>query len=201
MKKKTCNRCGTLKDLDEFSRDKTRKDGYQTICKACIRERTQENTISIENNGYIRTIEQRRRMSSSHRGQIPWNKGTGGCKNGHDPSLYVCLPSGVFVCLGCKRINGKKYRAGNREKLSIKNRVARYNMSLEELDELWSKQNGRCAICNGTLDTKKYCIDHDHSSGKVRGLLCSSCNTAIGLLKDSPEIICNAMRYLKNERK
>lgn len=64
-------------------------------------------------------------------------------------------------------------------------------MSIEEYDELAEKQNGKCAICKQTPKTKLLAVDHDHSccptnktcGNCVRGLLCSSCNTALGVLE------------------
>lgn len=58
-----------------------------------------------------------------------------------------------------------------------------------------SAQENACAICKGTTST--LCIDHDHSSGVVRGLLCSNCNTGIGLFKDDPTRLSNAIAYLE----
>ena len=134
-------------------------------------------------------------------GQTPWNKGTGGCKRGHDPSLYVRMPSGVYVCLGCKRENGAKYRAENKKRILFKNRLGRYGISAEEFETLWDKQNGACAVCGTSFNDNEYRIDHDHDTGKVRGLLCVSCNAGIGLLKDSPKVLLNAVKYLHGNDK
>lgn len=49
--------------------------------------------------------------------RTPWNKGTGGCKRGHDATLYICQPSGIFVCLGCKRENNALYKKRQRGEL------------------------------------------------------------------------------------
>lgn len=195
---KRCSKCGVEKQLKDFYRDKTKKDGHQALCKECRKERTRKNNIYVAKKGHHRTLEQRERMSLAHLGYEPWNKGSGGCKRGHDPSLYIRLPSGVYVCLGCTRENGAKYREKNRNRIRINNRVKRYGITIEQLKNFWNAQEGTCAICGEMLDKKKYRIDHNHTSGKVRGLLCSSCNAAIGLLKDSPEVISNAVRYLKN---
>ena len=62
---------------------------------------------------------------------------------------------------------------------------------------LLTKQDGRCAIC-GVRPKRKLHIDHCHSTGRFRGLLCSSCNTGIGLLRDSPAILRSAINYLEN---
>jgi len=197
---KQCRICRVDKLLDEFHRDKSMKDGYMTVCKECRKIRGEAQKKSVLKNGYIRTPEQRERMRAGHLGIEPWNKGTGGCKNGHDPKYYVQLPSGVYYCKKCKRDNAAKYRAKNIDRLRIEKRVGRYNITEDYLKEIWVKQNGICAICGEALDSEKYRIDHDHNSGKVRGILCHSCNTGIGLLRDSPEILHNATRYLENAR-
>lgn len=131
-------------------------------------------------------------------GQIPWNKGLGGCKRGHDPSLYAPMPgSGVRVCLACKRENGARYRSKNQKVINLKNRADRYEMTVADFEARFDRQGGRCAICGDEIDKEHCRIDHSHSTGKVRGLLCVSCNTGIGLLKDSPDVLVKASEYLR----
>lgn len=63
------------------------------------------------------------------------------------------------------------------------------------------KQQGRCAICHSTLNSSRYTKlagDHCHTSGKLRGLLCTNCNTGLGLFKDSPERLESAIQYLRH---
>jgi hypothetical protein len=138
------------------------------------------------------------KMRKSHLGQKAWNKGTGGCKKGHDPALYIQVPSGVFVCFGCARENGAKYRAANRKKINLSNRAARYGMRSEEIVGLFQEQNGQCAICHCEIEFESSRIDHSHQTGKVRGILCTSCNTGIGLFGDSSETLTAAATYLKD---
>lgn len=69
----------------------------------------------------------------------------------------------------------------------------------EKYEEAYIKQNGRCAICGCKLNSSRYTRfagDHDHRTGKLRGLLCTNCNTALGLFKDSIERLEMAKRYL-----
>lgn len=131
------------------------------------------------------------------KGQKARNAGTGGCKVGHDPSLYKKLPNGVYVCLGCKRENAKKYRRKDIKRYNLKNRVKRYGINIDDYNEMREKQNGCCAICKSQIVLETSRIDHNHVTGRVRGLLCVSCNTGIGLLKDSPQIMKNAISYLR----
>ena len=147
------------------------------------------------------TPEQRERLSRSHMGQPAWNKGTGGCKKGHDPSLYITPGNGVPICVACRRKNAAGYRQKNRQTINLKNRVARYGMSVDQLKRMLIEQNHACAICHVLFLGKKYRIDHDHNTGAVRGILCHSCNTAIGLLQDSPENALSAHQYLASRRK
>ena len=75
-----------------------------------------------------------------------------------------------------------------------------YNITLSDYDKMFEEQDGRCAICRGT-ETKtpkngRFCVDHDHSTGEVRGLLCGSCNRGIGLLGDDPDVVLRAHKYL-----
>ena len=73
-----------------------------------------------------------------------------------------------------------------------------YGISTDEYDAMLAEQGGLCAICRGpqTSISPNLCVDHCHDTGKVRGLLCNGCNGGLGLLKDSPELLRNAIDYL-----
>jgi hypothetical protein len=76
-----------------------------------------------------------------------------------------------------------------------------YGIGLDDFDRLLEKQEGRCAICRtdvpgGPTPTSRFHVDHDHHSGKVRGLLCRACNMALGLLKEDRERIEALLAYL-----
>ena len=74
----------------------------------------------------------------------------------------------------------------------------KYGISPEEYTEIFERQGGKCATC-GTTDSgkKPFCVDHDHSNGHVRGLLCTPCNQMIGHAKDDPKRLRQAARYLE----
>ena len=69
----------------------------------------------------------------------------------------------------------------------------KYNLTPEGLKNLVKKQESKCAICDRVLTLV---VDHDHKTGRVRGLLCSPCNIAIGLLEDNSDFLHNAVAYL-----
>lgn len=74
-----------------------------------------------------------------------------------------------------------------------------YGITLEEYEILLEKQNGMCAICKSeNTHSKGYCfaVDHDHKTGKVRGLLCHQCNLALGNIKDNVQTLHSMIRYL-----
>ena len=60
---------------------------------------------------------------------------------------------------------------------------------------MFKEQNGRCLICG--LESQKLCLDHDHKTNKIRGLLCRNCNAALGILQDDPALCCAAANYLE----
>ena len=76
-------------------------------------------------------------------------------------------------------------------------RMKKFNLTEEELYELMEINN--CEICNVIVSGKDKCIDHDHQTGDVRGILCSNCNYGLGQFRDSVEILNNAIKYLENE--
>ena len=78
-----------------------------------------------------------------------------------------------------------------------------YHTTIEHLANLWELQNHCCAICFRPLveatdasRERAVHVDHDHTTGTVRGLLCYTCNAAIGMMKDSPELLENTKQYL-----
>lgn len=76
--------------------------------------------------------------------------------------------------------------------------LSQYGLTLEAFDALLQVQNGRCAICRVAFaDVSRGAhVDHDHSSGRVRGLLCTHCNRGLGGFRDSPASLAAAISYL-----
>ena len=93
------------------------------------------------------------------------------------------------------------WREANRDLLRARNLAKNYNMSIEQYDALATAQGGRCAICrrepSGGPRDKVLHVDHRHSDGVIRGLLCHDCNKGIGCLKDDLELLRAAIAYLE----
>lgn len=94
-----------------------------------------------------------------------------------------------------RRLLSDEYRRLNNERM-IK---AKYGITRAELDVMIEAQAGRCAVCSGPPNGagKRLHIDHCHDTGRIRGLLCSNCNTMIGLAKNDPERLLLAAAYLE----
>jgi hypothetical protein len=73
-----------------------------------------------------------------------------------------------------------------------------YGISLEQYAALFKQQQGCCAICSMSQEqlSTKLCVDHNHATGEIRGLLCSRCNFGLGSFKDNPDVMIKAAAYV-----
>lgn len=98
----------------------------------------------------------------------------------------------------------KNYKLRNPEKHRDRNRSSTYKrlygLDLDQYNQLLSKQNNCCAVCRQHQSTfnKALAVDHSHATGEVRGLLCDSCNRALGLVRDSIEVLKSMVKYLSD---
>jgi hypothetical protein len=85
-------------------------------------------------------------------------------------------------------------------KSKLKSVLKAYGLTLSGYENLLQLQGGVCKVCSRSPDeNKRLEIDHDHATGRVRGLLCGLCNKGLGLFQDSPEILSKALQYLKEK--
>jgi hypothetical protein len=75
-------------------------------------------------------------------------------------------------------------------------RIRSYGITVEDYEQMLESQGGGCYICGASPSVRALDIDHDHRTGKVRGLLCSNHNRALGLLGDDPDLLLAAHTYL-----
>lgn len=171
----------------ELTLDKVRKDGEKYRCKAC----------RIESNNKSYYAHREKRISTS----IRWKQ-----KNKGDYNEWV---------RNDRKKNPEKYRKYERthqEKYGKKRGVtldilSYYKITLDQYEKLFTDQNHFCAVCNKpetrkgrSGDIARLCLDHDHKTGKIRGLLCHSCNTGIGKFKDDIELLQKAILYLEKHK-
>ena len=92
-----------------------------------------------------------------------------------------------------RRLQSAAWKKKNPGKVKASLFKTRYGVSFEVFETLFEAQKGRCAICKtGPAEH----TDHDHESGNIRGLLCSRCNLALGLFRDSQLVLKSALTYL-----
>lgn len=81
-----------------------------------------------------------------------------------------------------------------------KHRLLKYQMTPEQYAAKVEEQQGRCAICAIEPEARALAVDHNHTTGRVRGLLCHNCNVALGLFKEEPQFLKRAIAYLQEDR-
>lgn len=122
------------------------------------------------------------------------------CKRGH-LRISVNLYKNRWCKLCCKERDKTPEQKQRQAKNSRKNNLKQwYGLSLEQYNDMFLKQNGLCAICKIHQNNlhRTFNIDHNHQTGKVRGLLCSTCNSGMGSLKDNITLLEAAIQYLKD---
>lgn len=177
---KKCTTCKTEKPLEDFYKDKNQKDGREIYCKEC-RKRARIVNYDIRQQYYL-----------NNKDSILQKKKQDYIKN---KKAYLD--------------KNKKYYNNNTN--TIHNwyqeyRLKRFfNITLDEYNSILQKQNMVCAICKQpetskykTGTVKKLSVDHDHNTGKIRGLLCNKCNRGLGYFKDNIDIFKNIILYLEN---
>ena len=103
----------------------------------------------------------------------------------------------------CKKCSSQraKLRYSNGDSYAVRLKKL-YNLSVEDYEELYAQARGSCQVC-GVKESdlnKRLAVDHCHATGKVRGLLCSKCNTALGQLGDDLDRISSLYSYLKEHK-
>jgi hypothetical protein len=113
-------------------------------------------------------------------------------------------------CKLCDNAASKKYKNTNYDRFLFNSRKRqlkyKYGLTPEDYDVLLAKQNNSCGICGLDVSlnkgpgprngSKRFCVDHDHKTGRIRGLLCNDCNRGLGLFGDDGTKIRKAIEYL-----
>jgi hypothetical protein len=176
---KTCPDCLMQKPLSDFSKDASRPDGRQFYCRVCFARRGADS--------YRRRQERLGKKLREKPEPVDGHKWCHGCKtmqpleNWHKNRTQ--RDGLVSRCKDCRRTEG---HADHLRRT--------FGITVEERELLLERQGGVCAVCGDENPTH---TDHDHVSGKVRGLLCGRCNLGIGLFLDEPARMHAAVAYLE----
>jgi hypothetical protein len=122
-------------------------------------------------------------------------------------------PQGIYGrhprCNSCRGIFAKKYYALNRDKILARQRLGKnyhrdglkkFGLTPDQYAVMLNSQLGVCDICGAKPTVQRLAVDHDHKTGKIRGLLCRACNLSLGYLRDNVEVLEKAILYLKKHK-
>jgi hypothetical protein len=115
------------------------------------------------------------------------------------PKCKECNAANKRRCVNRWREQNPEQNRASRKATKVK---LKYGLTPEDIEKLYVEQGGKCAICPKLLSfakgpkSQRPHVDHDHESGKVRGLLCGQCNTGIGMFGDKPALLVAATAYL-----
>ena len=176
---KKCNCCLAIKEMAAFRKTKSGKGGRDSVCKACLSAKKKTE--------YAKNPEMYIKRASA------WAKNNTERRREIEEKWYSNNKEKAV-----KRSN--KWREENPERarlIALKGRLMRdYGLSVEQYNELLKDHDESCAICSRRVPL---CIDHDHKTGEVRGLLCGNCNSGIGMLGDDPRLLEKAIVYLSKQ--
>jgi DNA-directed RNA polymerase subunit M/transcription elongation factor TFIIS len=111
-------------------------------------------------------------------------------KDGLQPKCKTC---GIAAMQAWKLSNPEKYKEMNR---SRRRNLAKHGFTEAEWDDILESIDNKCQICG--QDMEKPYVDHDHTTGLVRGALCTHCNRGLGAFYDNPELLEKAIEFLKS---
>ena len=209
METKSCSKCGEEKALTEFWKT---IGGYDPACKKCrmLRRYNQNRENRKASGKKIQTLTTREVQELRSQGlrycphckRILNLEEFSHCRGGKNNSPH---------CLECNRefqkkrnlteeakIKHREYYQKRKESQKNAKLLRQYGISLEKYRETLDSQNGKCIICgkSETENGKMLAVDHDHKTGKVRGLLCNNCNVAVGFMQDDPSLALKINQYL-----
>ena len=203
---KKCSRCQEVQSLAAFALDKKYKDGHSHKCKRCM--------LAYSNERYRRM---RQELGKAYRRQMTrkeWleveTRGWMRCRScGQQKPLSEFRqsfrpPYRRQQCAECEKkqaaISRVLHRA-TKKAYDKRYRCSRYGLSVEDYDALLNQQENNCAICGAPLAQSHQTIDHDHKTGRVRGIVHAHCNLVIGNARDNVAVLQGAIAYLNNHQK
>jgi hypothetical protein len=190
---KVCLDCGEVESLDEFPPQAKRGDGRGLYCRPCMNVRSQASR-------YKRRAAEGRPVTP----RVECPPGFKRCPDCDTVKAVNDFPRNKGMkdglggyCKPCHNIRGK----ATVERLYGSNRhyhlVRRYGITEAEYDSMLEEQGGLCAICGEQAAGH---VDHDHVTGKVRGLTCFNCNGGLGQFRDRVDIMLKAIDYLERNQ-
>jgi hypothetical protein len=192
---KKCGSCKKDKNLqNDFYKNRAKSDGFSGICKKC--------SSKFNAKSYIK------RPLKYNKPRIPKEgyRWCNFCKKELliENSFYKNSTKGPrYKCISCCAEYHTKKAAEDPLYIRRKSFRQRYKISLEEIIDLLKSQNNLCKICKNIVlyikekGNRWAVVDHDHLTGKIRGIICNKCNSALGFFEDKIENLKSAIQYLE----
>ena len=193
---KKCNKCGIEKELtaNNFTPRvyESGLTGFRGVCKECVAIANKKRRSDNKSDHQKQKEEITTKQNNLFKDGLRLCTSCSEIKTVNSFRKNSTYTHGVtHQCKDCLR----GYNRENKRSWNIKNI---YGLSLERYDEMIIEQDSKCKLCDtdfSNMKTQPH-IDHCHSSNQVRGLLCSNCNTALGLFKDNTDTLRKAIKYL-----
>lgn len=167
-----CTHCKEIKNFSEYSKSKSGFLGHESLCRECKNKKhikkpkKETKRFDVIKNNFGETT----------------HKFCTFCDTMKLISCYNNSKNGFLgkegICRNCK----KEHRI-----------LRKYGITIEDKRRIYKKQNNQCVGCGSKKSIYKICVDHNHKNGEVRGLLCRTCNAAIGLLGDDNSVVFNRL--------
>lgn len=196
-KRKICSRCGGSVSRPGFVHNTETNEIVEVICWSCNRKRFPQKPRTRCKKGHELT-EENTLIRGPHKVKLCRI-----CVKENSRAWDLANPEKVLASR--KKVLAKpdykqkrkewEDRTGYVKKRSLKRKCDGYKISPEMFLGMYEKQEGLCKICREKMAVP--CIDHNHTSGKVRDLLCVTCNAGLGNFKENPDIFLSAVEYLK----
>jgi hypothetical protein len=174
---KKCSACQEARPVSAFAANRSRPDGLQVNCRECAAE-------------YYRRRQEAAGKTVREKADVPGGhklcRTCGEVKPHSEWHRNATASDGLSTrCKACRAVHGRQDHLKRQ-----------YGMTEAERDEMVASQMGLCVIC---LKAPAAHVDHCHKTGRVRGVLCFNCNSAIGKLGDDPDIGRRAVAYLEGK--
>lgn len=197
---KTCRTCSQVFAITYFHKNKSKQDGFGNECKSCARKKQKIYESGLRKRKQIPVLQEKfcskcnlTKITSAFRRDF-------GRKDGYQSSCKICVdkwnntPENKIKVAIRKRDTWSNKTS--QEKYAVRLKKV-YGMSLEKYEELFNAQNKKCAVCQKQASPFSLQVDHCHITNKIRGLLCTNCNSGIGKLGDTTEGLLKAIEYLR----
>jgi hypothetical protein len=174
MKLSRCNKCEKLKPLDCFSPNKRSANGVSYACKVCARIIFHDWKAKNPERFHARYLRARERMKFRYNTDKKYRDA---------------------VKARCKKFRDSLSPEVRRERSRRHALKFNFGITPKEYNARLAKQNGGCGICG--IKTRRFHVDHDHATDKIRGILCDACNKALGVFGDNRRGVMRVIKYLE----